>query len=166
MEAETCIFKSNAPGLQLNFYEPFVDMPSLEIKLWQKRKIVNSPSWNIYWSNPERLANRASLPLEFYETEPTLQSGSSAGSSTNWLAVLSVLAVPVGRASVLLRRVPLCSGLTPSWTFAIYSGSVMQSLVPYGQVSPTPSAFRAKHSNLTFSLPLTVFIIKMCSKHT
>ena len=25
--AEFCVFKSNAPGLKLNFYEPYVDMP-------------------------------------------------------------------------------------------------------------------------------------------
>ena len=28
MGAEFCVFKSNAPGLKLNFYEPYVDMPS------------------------------------------------------------------------------------------------------------------------------------------
>ena len=26
--AEFCLFKSNAPGLKLNFCEPYVDMPS------------------------------------------------------------------------------------------------------------------------------------------
>ena len=26
--AEFCVFKCNAPGLKLNFYEPYVDMPS------------------------------------------------------------------------------------------------------------------------------------------
>ena len=25
--AEFCVFKSTAPGLKLNFYEPYVDMP-------------------------------------------------------------------------------------------------------------------------------------------
>ena len=27
--AEFCVFKSNAPGLKRNFYEPYVDMPRL-----------------------------------------------------------------------------------------------------------------------------------------
>ena len=26
--AEFCVFKSNGPGLKLNFYEPYVDMPT------------------------------------------------------------------------------------------------------------------------------------------
>ena len=29
MRAEFCIFESNAPGLKANFYEPYVDMPSV-----------------------------------------------------------------------------------------------------------------------------------------
>ena len=28
MRAEFCIFESNAPGLKVNFCEPYVDMPS------------------------------------------------------------------------------------------------------------------------------------------
>ena len=32
MRAEFCIFESNAPGLNANFYEPYVDMPTHEIE--------------------------------------------------------------------------------------------------------------------------------------
>ena len=33
--AEFCVFKSNAPGLKLNFYEPFVAMPTSESTLFR-----------------------------------------------------------------------------------------------------------------------------------
>ena len=33
MRAEFCIFESNAPGLKANFYEPYVDKPTLCTRL-------------------------------------------------------------------------------------------------------------------------------------
>ena len=33
-----CVFKSNAPGLKLNFFEPYVDMPSGDWTIQSVRK--------------------------------------------------------------------------------------------------------------------------------
>ena len=43
MRAEFCIFKSNAPGLKANFYEPYVDKPS------DDRLLTKINSWRTAW---------------------------------------------------------------------------------------------------------------------
>ena len=73
MRAEFCIFESNAPGLQANFYEPYVDKP----KRYAQQKTFRQIACNLCVS-----ADTVSNIVMLYETTGSLSPRKPVKSSS------------------------------------------------------------------------------------
>ena len=73
MRAEFCIFESNAPGLKANFYEPYVDKPTLRPFVCYVSVSVYlytvQPSWS--HADPNTFVNYSALSLLVYFELPS-----------------------------------------------------------------------------------------------